>query len=90
MRIAQLQIFYCKLEIEINTKIEIFSIYVILLNNRENLENSRINTRSNIVAIYCDLISLHLFLIDILYRFKATIDFSYIFDIKNTILEHAF
>jgi len=90
MRIAQFQIFYCKLEIEINTKIEIFSIYVILLNDKEILKNSRISTRSNIVAIYRDLTSLYLFSIDIFYRFKIAIDFFYIFNIKNAILKRTF
>jgi len=52
MRIVRSQISYCKLEIEINAKIEVFSIYITLLNNKEILENSRINTRSNIVATY--------------------------------------
>lgn len=64
-----------------------FSIYVTLLNDKEILENSRMNIRSNIVAIYRDLTSLHLFSIDILYCFKVAIEFSYIFDIKNAILE---
>jgi len=87
MQIAQLQILHCKLKTKINTKTKMFFIYVTLLNNKEILENSRISTRSNIVAIYRDLTSLHLFLIDIFYRFKATIKFSYIFNIKNAILE---
>lgn len=90
MQIAQSQILYCKLRIEINTKIEIFSIYVTLLNNKEILKNLRISTRSNIVATYWDLTLLYLFLINILYCFKAAIEFSYIFDIKNAILRRAF
>ncbi len=52
MQIAQFQIFYCKLEIEINIKIKIFLVYITLLKNRETLKNSRINTRNSIVAIY--------------------------------------
>ncbi len=52
MRIAQSQIFYCKLEIEINTKIKIFSIYITLLKDRETLKNSRISTRNNIATTY--------------------------------------
>jgi len=89
IRIAQFQILYCKLEIEINTKIKIFSIYIVLLYNKKTFENSRINIRINIIAIYRDLISLHLFLTNIFYCFKATIDFFYIFDIQNAILEYA-
>jgi len=90
MRIARLQILYCKLEIEINAKIEMFLIYVTLLNDKEILENSRISIRNNIVAIYRDLTSLYLSLINILYCFKVVIDFSYIFDIRDTILKRAF
>ncbi len=52
MRIAQFQIFYCKLEIEINTKIKMFFIYITLLKDKETLKNFRINTRNNIVTIY--------------------------------------
>jgi len=52
MRIVQSQIFYCKLEIRINTKIEIFFIYVTLLKDKETLKNSRISIRSNIIATY--------------------------------------
>jgi len=90
MQIVQSQIFNCKLRNKINAKIEMFFVYVTLLNNRETFKNSCINIRSNIVAIYRNLISLYLFLIDILYCFKATINFSYIFDIKNAILKYAF
>jgi len=90
MRIAQSQILYCKLKIEINAKIEMLFVYVTLLNNKEILKNSRINIRSNIIAIYRDLILSHLFLTNILYCFKATINFFYIFNIKNTILERTF
>ncbi len=39
MRIAQSQISYCKLEIEINIKIKIFFVYITLLKNRETLKN---------------------------------------------------
>ena len=90
MRIVRSQIFYCKLETRINTKIEIFFIYIILLDNKETFENSCISIRSNIVVIYRNLTLLHLFLINILYCFKATIDFFYIFNIENTILKRAF
>jgi len=89
MRIAQLQISYCKLEIKINAKIEVFFVYIILLNNKETFENSRINTRSSIAIVYRNLILLNLFSINILYCFKATINFSYIFDVKNAILDCA-
>jgi len=54
------------------------------------LENSRINIRSNIATIYRNLTLLHLFLVDILYCFGATIDFYYIFNIKNAILKRTF
>jgi len=90
MRIAQFQISYCKLKIKINAKIEVFLVYVTLLNNKKILENSRINTRSNIVATYRNLILLNLFSTNILYCFKATIDFSYIFNVKNAILDYTF
>ncbi len=89
MRIVRSQIFYCKLEIEINTKIKMFFIYVTLLKDKETLKNFRISTRNNIVAIYRNLTSLNLSLIDIFYRFKAIIDFSFIFDIKNVIIKRA-
>ncbi len=39
MRIAQFQIFYCKLKIEINIKIKIFFVYVTLLKDKETLKN---------------------------------------------------
>jgi len=52
MQIVQLQISYCKLKIKINAKIEVFSIYVTLLDDKETLENSCINTQSNIIATY--------------------------------------
>jgi len=52
MRIARLQISYCKLRIKINAKIEVFFVYVALLNDKETLKNFRISVRSNIVAIY--------------------------------------
>jgi len=52
IRIAQFQILYCKLEIEINTKIKMFFIYITLLKDKETLKNFRINTRNNIVTIY--------------------------------------
>jgi len=52
MRIVRFQISYCKLEIKINAKIEVFLVYVTLLNDEEILENSRISTRSSIVVIY--------------------------------------
>jgi len=90
MQIAQLQISYYKLRIEINAKIEVFFVYVILLNNKEILKNSRISIRSNIVATYRDLILSNLFLTNILYCFKAAINFSYIFNIRNAILDYAF
>jgi len=90
MQIVQSQIFYCKLEIKINAKIEVFLIYVTLLNNKEILKKFRINIRNNIVAIYRDLTSSYLSLTSISYCFKATIDFSYIFNIKNTILKRTF
>ncbi len=48
----RLQIFYCKLKIEINIKIQIFLAYVTLLKDKETLENSQINTRNNIATIY--------------------------------------
>ena len=89
MRIVRSQIFYFKLEIEINTKIKMFFIYVTLLKDKETLKNFRISTRNNIVAIYRNLTSLNLSLIDIFYRFKAIIDFSFIFDIKNVIIKRA-
>ncbi len=89
MRIAQSQISYCKLRIKINTKIKIFFVYIALLKDRETLKNSRINTRNNIVAIYWDLTLLNLSLIDIFYCFKIVINFSFIFNIKNTIIERA-
>ncbi len=52
MQIAQFQIFYCKLGIEINIKIKIFFIYITLLKDKETLKNFRINIRSNIATIY--------------------------------------
>ncbi len=39
MRIAQFQIFYYKLEIEINTKIKIFFAYITLLKDKKTLKN---------------------------------------------------
>jgi len=52
MQIVRLQIFYCKLEIKINAKIEVFFIYVALLDNKKTLKNFCINIRNNIVVIY--------------------------------------
>ncbi len=52
MQIAQFQIFYYKLKIEINTKIKIFFVYITLLKDKETLENLRINTRNNIATTY--------------------------------------
>jgi len=67
-----------------------FFVYVILLKDKETLENSWIDTRSNIVATYRNLTLLNLFLISISYCFKVAIDFSSIFNIENTIIEYAF
>jgi len=39
MRIAQFQISYCKLKIEINIKIKMFFIYITLLKDKETLKN---------------------------------------------------
>jgi len=90
MRIAQFQISYCKLKIEINAKIEVFLVYVTLLDNKKTFKNSCISIRSNIVAIYRDLTSLYLFLTSILYCFKAIINFFYIFNIRYAILKRTF
>ena len=61
-----------------------------MLNNKETFKNLYIDTRSNVVVIYRNLTLLYLFLINILYCFKAIIKFFYIFNIKNAILEYTF
>lgn len=65
-----------------------FLIYIIVLENRETLENSKIDIWNTIANACWNLQFFCSFLVTILYRFKTAIEFLSISTIENAILKY--